>query len=220
MVRIDLTGHDHHPDQEDASDNPEGELGLPALTNIPLLQKRKRVAIGPRTRRRRSIEDKLIAQIVDVGPRKELQGGADDADDEEDEQDEGEEKHEPREQLALRNVGDFDQDEENGERANGDAKGHDPRHPQSHPTLNLHEFRADAQNRAGGDEHHHGPQVQLQVGPVVLFANDDRGADHGCGVAGSRHFVCMYVCMRVYGRRSQGRTWEVFVGLVAGWLAG
>jgi len=93
------------------------------LTNVTLLQKRQRIDIGALAS---GVEHVDVAEIVDVGASKELDGGADDAGDEEDEQDEGEQHHEPGEQLALRNVGDFDEDEDEGERADGDAVGHDP----------------------------------------------------------------------------------------------
>lgn len=63
-VRIHLTRHDHHPHQKHTSDNPKRKFRLPALTNIPLLQKRKRVQI-------RAVlviaKDIGVALVVDVG---------------------------------------------------------------------------------------------------------------------------------------------------------
>ena len=140
LVRVDLAGHDHHPDQEHRPDDPECELGLPALacsiisstsvvksrrtlTDIPLLQEGKRIQVWPIDI---IIKHICVALIVDVGTRKELYRGADDAGDEEDEQDEGEQHHGAGKELALCDVDDLNDDKYEGERAYRDAVGHDP----------------------------------------------------------------------------------------------
>ena len=64
--------------------------------------------------------------IVDVGSGKELYRGSDDAGDEEDKQDEGKQHHDARKELALRNVDDLDDDEDDGEGAYCDTIWHDP----------------------------------------------------------------------------------------------
>jgi hypothetical protein len=130
LVRIDLTGHDHHPHQEHTAHNPEREFRLPALTcsmslvscpssyqerhaltDILLLQKRKRIP----TRSAHTFAKHIrVALIVDIGACKQLNRSADDACDEEDKQDEGEQHHGAGQKLALRNEDDFNEDEDYG----------------------------------------------------------------------------------------------------------
>jgi hypothetical protein len=141
LVRVDLASHDHHPDEEYHTNDPEGEFSLPALADIPLLQKRQRIPTRPL---RIAVEDVLIAQVVDIGAGKELYRSTDYACDEEHEQDKGEHHHGAWEQFPLRNVDDFDDDEEYGDGANGNAVGHYPWHSQAHPVLYLHELSVDA----------------------------------------------------------------------------
>jgi hypothetical protein len=85
-------------------------------TDIPLLQKRQRVRIRPRYIIAEHIR---IALIINVWPCEELDRGANNAGDEKHEQDEREQHHSSGEQLALRDEGDFDDDEDYGERADG-----------------------------------------------------------------------------------------------------
>ena len=92
-------------------------------TDVPLLQKRKRVRIRPADV---IIENIRVALIVDVRPSEKLDRSTDDAGDEQDKQDEGEQHHGAREKLALGDVDDFDDDEYYGERADCYAVGHDP----------------------------------------------------------------------------------------------
>ena len=93
------------------------------LTDIPLLQKRQRIEIWPISV---IIEYICIALIVYIWAGEELYRCPDYACNEQDEQDKREQHHQPREQFALGNVYDFDDDEDDGERADGDAVGHDP----------------------------------------------------------------------------------------------
>jgi len=96
---------------------------MDVLTNIPLLQKRQRIQI----RSARAVPKHIrIALVIDIRAREELYRGSDYACDKEHEEDEGEEHHGAGEELPLRNVDDFDDDEYYGERADGDAVGHDP----------------------------------------------------------------------------------------------
>lgn len=92
-------------------------------TNIPLLQECKRICIWPANV---VVEDICVALVVDVRPGEELYRCSDDAGDEEHEQDEGEQHHGAWEKLALRNVDDFDDDENYGKRADCDSIRHDP----------------------------------------------------------------------------------------------
>jgi hypothetical protein len=50
---------------------------------------------------------------------------------------------------------------------------------QPHLVLNRHELRVYAENQTCGGEHDNGPDVELEVGPVVFFADEDGGADDG-----------------------------------------
>lgn len=93
------------------------------LTDIPLLQKRQRIRIWTTTIIPKHIR---IALIIDIRAREKLYRGADYACDEEDEEDEGEQHHGAWEEFALCDEGDFDEDEDYGQRADCDAVGHDP----------------------------------------------------------------------------------------------
>jgi hypothetical protein len=93
------------------------------LTDIPLLQKGKRVPVRPIDI---IVKHICVALVVDVWTRKELYRGANDASDEEDKQDKGEQHHGSGEELALCDVDDLNDDENQGERADCDAVGHDP----------------------------------------------------------------------------------------------
>jgi hypothetical protein len=93
------------------------------LTDIPLLQKGKRVPVRPIDI---IVKHICVALVVDVWTRKELYRGANDASDEEDKQDKGEQHHGSGEELALCDVDNLNDDENQGERADCDAVGHDP----------------------------------------------------------------------------------------------
>jgi hypothetical protein len=142
LVRIDLAGHNHHPDQKDGSNDPECEFSLPALTyhktvsktylttlntsqltDIPLLQVCKCIPSWPLGA---VAEHICIALIVDIRSRKQLYRRADYACDEEHEEDKGEQHHSAGKESALRDEDDFDDDEDEGKGADGDAVGHDP----------------------------------------------------------------------------------------------
>jgi hypothetical protein len=123
LVRIDLTRHNHHPHQENTPNNPKRKLRLPALANIALLQERERIPIRPRGI---VVKHVRIALVVDIRASEKLDRGPDYAGDEQYEQDEREEHHSAWEQLALRDKDDFNDDEEDGEGADGYAVGHYP----------------------------------------------------------------------------------------------
>lgn len=93
------------------------------LTDIPLLQESQRIQIRAA---RITVEDVGVALIVDIGAGEELDGGSNDAGDEEHEEDEGEQHHDAREEFALRNVHDFNHDEDDGQGSDRDAVRHYP----------------------------------------------------------------------------------------------
>lgn len=64
--------------------------------------------------------------VVDIGSSEELYRSSNDAGEEEDEQDEGKQHHDARKELPLRNVDDFDNDEDDSKSAYCDTIWHDP----------------------------------------------------------------------------------------------
>jgi len=143
LIRVDLARHDHHPDEEYGPDDPEGEFGLPALTDIPLLQKCQRFDIRSTDA---IVEYISIALVVDVWTGKELDRSTDDAGDEEDEQNEGEQHHDARKQFALCDVDDFNDDKDYRESADSHAIRHYPWRSEAHSILYRHELRVDAED--------------------------------------------------------------------------
>lgn len=116
--------HDH-PGQEDGADDPEGEDGVPAAADAVLLEPGEGVdaQVGAGLH-----EDELLTAAVDVaGGAEQLDRRFDQACDVEDQQDEGADDDDAREQAALDDEDDHDPDEDDGQSANGDAEGHDPR---------------------------------------------------------------------------------------------
>jgi hypothetical protein len=93
------------------------------LTDVPLLQERQCIHVRPPCV---VVEDVCIALVIDVWSGEELDRSSNDSGDEENEEDEGEEHHGAREEFPLRNVDDFDDDEDYSQCADRDAVGHYP----------------------------------------------------------------------------------------------
>jgi hypothetical protein len=94
------------------------------LTDILLLQIRQCISIWPLIR---TVEYIRITLIIDIRSRKQLYRRADDACDEEHKQDKREEHHGAWDKATLRDEDDFNDDEEDGEGADCNAVGHNPR---------------------------------------------------------------------------------------------
>lgn len=64
-----------------------------------------------------------------------------------------------------------------------------PWRAQSHAVLYLHELRIHTQYCASCGQHDNGPDVELQVWPVVLLTHHDGGANYSPRVPCACHFV-------------------------------
>ena len=124
----DHTAQHHHPNQKHGPNNPKRENRQPTLARCILLQPGQRIDGGALELQVVSMpEDVEVAVAVDIsrGPE-ELDGGLDDAGDVEDEEDEGADHHHAREEAALVDEAEHDEDEDDGQAADCDAVGHDP----------------------------------------------------------------------------------------------